>query len=371
MQIFTELYIVISLIVLSLILWKFKFSYRTKTIIISIYSLVIIGILHPIFLVILLAIVALIYYMLILVNGEKLSMKSFMIVGFVLIALVLVTGKYGPSIIDSIFGSKSVLGFNILVPIGVSYFAMKIIQLIINFRRGLLKEIDFIDVVSFLVFLPTFAAGPIESYNSFKQANIDEFSKDDYFYGIRRILIGYFKKFVITDVIISHYLLNSLNNSFAYFIPELQVLKPAAVVIISFLIAYFDLSSYSDIAIGFSRLLGFKITENFNRPFWKRNIGEFWRSWHMSLSRWCTSNVYFPVFGATRKVWLGMYASMIVMGMWHFVSLKWLAWALHHATALVLFNIFTNYKRKHKKLKNFSNTKVVTFLSYILTFWFV
>jgi alginate O-acetyltransferase complex protein AlgI len=371
MQIFTQYYILISLIILSLVIWKFNFPYRTKTIIISIYSLIVIGFLHPVFLIILLAVIMLIYYLATCVKQERLNIQSFLTIGLIIAFITLLLGKYGKDIYQAFFKTDSVFGLSIIAPIGITYFAIKLIQLVINIRRGIIKDVNFIDAVSFLVFLPTFAAGPIESYETFKQANIEKIDKDVYFYGIKRILFGYFKKFFITDVIISFYLMNALDHSFAYYIPYLQFLKPLCIVILTFFKAYFDLSAYSDIAIGFSRLLGFKIVENFNRPFWKRNISDFWRSWHISLSRWSTSNVYFPVFGATRKVWLAMYASMIVMGMLHFVNLNWLAWGIHHATGLVFFNIFSKYKRKHKKVKAFFNHKVVKFFSHLLTFFYV
>ncbi len=90
-----------------------------------------------------------------------------------------------------------------------------------------------------------------------------------------------------------------------------------------FVRAYFDLSAYTDLAIGFSALFGFRIMENFHLPFLQKNLSDFWRSWHISLSTWCRNNVYFPVFGLTRKVWLGLYASMLTMGLWHYVDLHW------------------------------------------------
>lgn len=372
MNIFMKLYIIIPMIVLSLILWKTEFSYRVKTSVISLFSLIIIGILHPVFLAILAVIILLLYYLIKCVGREKLKMGSFLLIGLSLTLLTLLIGKYGPELIASLFGQNGINGFNILIPIGISYFVMKTIQLIIDFRRGIIKDVNLLDMVAFLVFLPTFAAGPVESYNTFKNAYMVEYKKEDYVYGLMRIFLGYFKKMVITDVLISHYISDNLINNFAYGADSFQVLKPFVLVVFTFAKAYFDLSAYSDIAIGFSRLFGFKIVENFNRPFWKKNISEFWKSWHISLSRWCTTNVYFPVFGLTRKIWLGMYASMLVMAMWHDASsLRWIFWGLHHATGLVLFSLFVKFKRKSPKLKKMFNAKVMNLFSHFFTFWYV
>ena len=106
-------------------------------------------------------------------------------------------------------------------------------------------------------------------------------------------------------------------------------------VIAVFVRAYFDLSAYTDLAIGFSALFGFRIMENFNLPFLSKNLGDFWRRWHISLSSWVRNNVYFPVYGLTRKPWLGLYASMLTMGLWHYVNLNWTVWGLYHGTGLV------------------------------------
>ena len=118
-----------------------------------------------------------------------------------------------------------------------------------------------------------------------------------------------------------------------------------------FVRAYFDLSAYTDLAIGFSRLFGFRIMENFHFPFWQKNLSDFWRSWHISLSTWCRNNVYFPVFGLTRKTWLGLYASMLTMGLWHYVDLNWLAWGLYHGTGLVIVARWERWKKKRKKAR--------------------
>ena len=118
-----------------------------------------------------------------------------------------------------------------------------------------------------------------------------------------------------------------------------------------FLRAYLDLSAYTDLAIGFSGLFGFRIMENFHRPLVQKNLSEFWQSYHISLSTWCRNNVYFPVFGLTRKAWVGLYASMLTMGLWHYVNLNWTFWALWHASGLVVVSRWKQYQRSRRKAK--------------------
>ena len=126
-------------------------------------------------------------------------------------------------------------------------------------------------------------------------------------------------------------------------------LQASVFVVYVFIRAYLDLSAYTDLAIGFSRLFGFRIMENFDNPLFKRNLSDFWRGWHISLSTWCRNNVYFPVFGATRKVWLGLFASMMVMGLWHYVDLNWFCWALWHGSGLVFVSWWLGRKKAFRK----------------------
>jgi D-alanyl-lipoteichoic acid acyltransferase DltB (MBOAT superfamily) len=118
--------------------------------------------------------------------------------------------------------------------------------------------------------------------------------------------------------------------------------------------------------------------ENFHFPFWQKNLSDFWRSWHISLSTWCRNNVYFPVFGLTRKTWLGLYASMLTMGLWHYVDLNWLAWGLYHGTGLVIVARWERWKKKRKKARKKAGLppaagyeKFTKWLGYPATFLYV
>jgi len=142
--------------------------------------------------------------------------------------------------------------------------------------------------------------------------------------------------------------------------------------------AYFYLSAYTDLAVGFSRLFGFRIMENFHFPFWQKNLSAFWHSWHISLSTWVRNNVYFPVFGLTRKTWLGLYASMLVMGLWHAVDLNWLAWGLWHGTGLVVVARWERWKKARRKRRKRAGLppaaayeRFTRWLAYPATFFYV
>jgi len=119
-----------------------------------------------------------------------------------------------------------------------------------------------------------------------------------------------------------------------------------AFVILSYLYAYLDFSAYTDIAIGASRLYGFKIMENFRFPIIARNISDFWNRWHMTLARWCQSYVYMPVIAYTRNPYAAVYATFLVMGLWHGATAPWIMWGLYHATGVAVFTTLSRYRRR-------------------------
>jgi D-alanyl-lipoteichoic acid acyltransferase DltB (MBOAT superfamily) len=104
---------------------------------------------------------------------------------------------------------------------------------------------------------------------------------------------------------------------------------------------YLQFSGYSDVAIGFALLLGHRVIENFSWPYLKPNIVAFWRSWHISLTSLCREYVFTSVHAATRQAWLGVFATMLVISLWHGITLNYLAWGLYHATGLVIYRFWS------------------------------
>jgi D-alanyl-lipoteichoic acid acyltransferase DltB (MBOAT superfamily) len=107
---------------------------------------------------------------------------------------------------------------------------------------------------------------------------------------------------------------------------------------------YFRFGGYCDIAIGLSALLGFRILENFNYPFIRSNISAFWKSWHISLSSWCRDYVFAPVAFLLKQPALGVLASMLILGVWHELSWRYIVWGLYHGLGIVGFQIWGRMK---------------------------
>ena len=359
--------------------WFALRSDRLRLLFLALVSLGGLATLHPIFVVVALAITFVIQQLVAMIAARRLSIRSGLIFAIALTVVTLALGKYGEAMARSVWGNGDPIVSHVLMPLGVSYFVFRLLQYVFDHVRGVLTDNSYLHLVTFLFFLPTYPAGPLETYQGFYGKRSLDFDRLLFYKGIRRIALGYFYKVFVVDFFFRLAfgpLMTSVNRR-GYHPNSAGPLKPMGFAIVAFLRAYADLWAYTSLAIGFSALFGFRIMENFDRPLIRRNLGEFWRSWHISLSNWCRNNVYFPVYGATRKPWLGLYASMMTMGLWHYVGLNWAAWALYHGTGLVTVSWFQRLRKARRKaLKKQGRTSwashwLFTPLPYIMTFFYV
>jgi len=344
-------------------------------------SLVLLSLLNPAFAVISVALIVATHQLVEQLRAHRLSVARTVLIAVLGAVVILAVGKYSQPMVRSLWGTDNWVFTRVAMPLGVSYFAFRLLQYVFDQARGVLTENSLLRLAAFVCFLPTFAAGPIETYQGFYGKRSTSFDRDLFYQGLRRIVVGYFKKVFVVDFVFAVYLAPDARTVLVpgWHFTTAQPLQATYFCVYVFLRAYMDLSAYTDLAIGFSRLFGFRIMENFNNPLFKRNLSEFWRSWHISLSTWCRNNVYFPVFGATRKVWLGLYSSMIVMGLWHFVDLNWFSWALWHGTGLVVVSWWLGRKKAFRKAHRgeafWSRTSLrhalLSPLWYVMTFSFV
>ncbi len=261
---------------------------------------------------------------------------------------------------------------NLLMPLGLSYITFKYISYLTDLYWGLNKRAGFFDLLYYGSLFTIFLSGPIERFERIeKQINSGkiEYSYVFMFESFERIVYGLFKKFVIADWLgyfIGFVLRNPHEYSFTYHALSLFGFS---------LQLYFDFSGYSDIAIGSSRLFGIKIMENFNFPYLRQNISQFWRNWHISLSDWIRDYLFFPLSKiSTNKLWLLIFVPLIAMGicgMWHGTEIKFLYWGLYHGAGISVYQMWNMFKKKKKKLKKFTNTKLFNAFAVLVTFVFV
>ncbi len=238
---------------------------------------------------------------------------------------------------------------NWIFPLGLSYYSFRQIHYAIEEYKKKLPAHSISDYFIYLFFLPTMLVGPINLFQPFlKDLRKRRWDSLLFSSGLERILYGLIKVCVIGNYLLSYrfnLFCNTIAVKYEWLITYLQIFKFTAN-------AYFQFAGYSDIAIGLSMLFGFKIIENFNYPFLSPNIAEFWKRWHISLSSWCREYVFYPFLGITRNAIISITLSMIVLGIWHEVSLRYLLWGFVHAIAISLWHKY-EASWLHKKIAIF------------------
>lgn len=289
---------------------------------------------------------------------------------------ILVYFKYWDFVIDNIsflfnddFLLTNVLVRNIILPLGLSYYIFQTIGYIIDVYRGSLKaEKNLARFSLFTLFFPKLLVGPIErAKNLLPQLSSDLiFQKDNIVEGCRLITWGLFKKIVVADRISMYvdavYSNLPQHNSSTFYLATF--LYPFQV--------YADFSGYTDIAIGSSRLFGINLMDNFKRPLLAKNVSDFWRRWHISLSSWVNDYIYNPIMYKRRDwgnfgVSYALLFSFIVIGVWHGASWNFVLFGILQATALI-YETFT--KKHRKKISKIIPTLTYNILSILLTFLF-
>ncbi len=380
MKIYFTLYLIPVVIVALLMFWLLLRKDVYRLIFMLVVSVAVLALLNPIFAVIALGLVLVTHQLVELKRKQKLRGGRVVLIGIVMALVTLGIGKYGHVGASAIWGANDPIVTHLIMPLGISYFVFRMLQYIFDCMRGVIEENNLLRLAAFIMWIPTFPAGPLETYQGFYEKRTIGFDRQEFYYGLRRIALGYFKKVFVVDFLFSIFfgkIITTIGKT--DFNPhDVGWWWPVAYCVIVFVRAYFDLSAYTDLAVGFSRLFGFRIMENFHFPFWQKNLSEFWHSWHISLSTWVRNNVYFPVFGLTRKTWMGLYSSMLVMGLWHQVDLNWIAWGLYHGTGLVVVARWERWKRARKKKRKraglppaASYEKFTRWLGYPATFLYV
>lgn len=235
---------------------------------------------------------------------------------------------------------------NIILPVGISFYTFQTLSYTIDvYKRKLDATKDFISFAAFVSFFPQLVAGPIErATNLLPQFKIKRtFDYDKAVDGMRQILWGLFKKIVIADNAAIY-----VNQIFGNYQEHNGSTLLLGAVLFAFQI-YGDFSGYSDIAIGTARLFGISLMRNFNFPYFSRDIAEFWRRWHISLTTWFRDYVYIPLGGSRVVKWKVVRNTMIIFlvsGFWHGANWTFIAWGVFHAL-LFLPLILSNSNRKY------------------------
>lgn len=259
--------------------------------------------------------------------------------------------------------------FSILLPVGISFYTFQTASYVIDVYKGDIKaERHFGYYALFVSFFPQLVAGPIERPNDLiPQLKAEKsIKKIDYISAFRIMLIGFFKKIAVADVI--GIFVNAVYE-------DVASANGPMVIVATFLFAFqifCDFSGYSDIAVGCAKLFGVNLTENFKKPYLSKNIKDFWNRWHISLSKWLRDYIYFPLGGSRVKKWrwaVNVLIVFFVSGLWHGASYNFVIWGILHGVFQIIGVLTLKYRNlAWAKMRVNPEGKAVTVLRVIGTF---
>lgn len=276
-------------------------------------------------------------------SGTQRRKKLLLFTGIAVNLGILGFFKYFNFFADSAVHVLEAIGFephrpvlNVILPVGISFYTFQAVSYAIDIYRGKLEpEETFVHFALYVSFFPQLVAGPIERAASLlpQISNPRRVSQEDALAGLNLVLLGCFKKIAIADT-----LAVQVQNVFAAPGEMTSGQLWTGVYAFTFQI-YGDFSGYTDIARGVARILGFDLMENFNAPYLSRNIAEFWRRWHISLSTWLRDYLYIPLGGnrsGAGRTYFNLMATMFLAGLWHGAAWTFAAWGLLHGVYLAI-----------------------------------
>lgn len=235
--------------------------------------------------------------------------------------------------------------------LGFSYIAFRLLHTVRDRQSGRLPVASLAEFVIYVLFFPALPAGPIDRLERFLGDLRRPFlrSVEDWGEGGRRLLVGMFKKFALADTL-ALVALNEVNAA------QVRGAVWAWIVLYAYAFQiYLDFSGYTDIAIGLGRLMGFRLPENFNAPYGKPNLTQFWNNWHMTLTQWFRAYFFNPLTRALRLarrplpvpliIFLTQLSTMVLIGLWHGVTWNFVLWGVWHGIGLFVHNRWSEWIR--------------------------
>ena len=296
---------------------------------------------------------------------------------FVLIKLPSVLSAVADAV--AVMRGKEASGLTSVSWLGLSYVAFRLLHTVFDRSAGRLPPVLLAEYVNYVIFFPSFTAGPIDRLERFTRDlnGPVALDREDWLDVGRRFFLGLVKKFVIADALAWI----AVNDLFAQ-----QVNSAGWLWILLYcysLRIYFDFSGYTDIAIGLGRLLGVRLPENFNSPYLKQNLSQFWNSWHMTLTQWFRSYFFNPLTRALRSsreplptvfiILIAQISTMVLIGLWHGITLGFVLWGLWHGLGLFIQNRWSDFMKGRMPAwaETPTGQRIVRFSGSFLTFNFV
>jgi len=284
----------------------------------------------------------------ILFAGSREWRRPMLVAGIAFNLLLLGYFKYIDFAIDTFNGlaGSAIPGLGIVLPIGISFFTFQQIAYLVDISRGLERDRNFLRYAVFVSFFPQLIAGPIvhhaEMMPQFRKPRV---TLSDVEIGITFFAVGLFKKIVIADSVAPYADSVFLAAARGSGVSMIEAWLGALAYTFQL---YFDFSAYSDMAVGIARLFGIRLPENFRSPYKALNIIDFWRRWHITLSRFLRDYLYFSLGGNRRghvRRWVNLMVTMLLGGLWHGAGWTFIVWGGLHGLFLVINHVWRHYTR--------------------------
>ena len=299
---------------------------------------------------------------------DKTGKKVFLTIGVAVPLIILGIFKYFNFFVDSfgrILGLDSLGTLSIILPVGISFYTFQSLSYTIDvYRQKIRPEKSFLRLALYISFFPQLVAGPIVKAGDFlPQLSQDRnISLKNFEAGIQYFVFGLFKKVVLADhisvcvdtIFAAPQQFHGLSILFAMIGYSIQI--------------YCDFSGYSDMALGCAKCLGYDLMQNFNIPYFSRNISEFWTRWHISLSSWLREYLYIPLGGNRKgqvRTYVNLLLTMLLGGLWHGAAWTFVVWGGLHGAALCIHKL---WMRATGRGKNHRGTLLGTILSGVATY---
>lgn len=265
-------------------------------------------------------------------------------------------------------GSESDWLVEIALPIGISFITFQKISYAVDVYRGQSEPMHrFVDYGLYILFFPQLIAGPIVRYNEIENQIRDRQNSENAenrLRGLFRFVLGLSKKLIIA-------------NPLGAFVDEVFIALPGGIgsslawigIIAYSLQIYFDFSAYSDMAIGIGRMLGFRLPENFQFPYIANSITDFWRRWHITLSRWMRDYLYIPLGGnrrSARRTYLNLWLVFLLSGLWHGAAWTFVIWGVFHGAFLVIERLgLSHFMERWPRLVRIAWTYLLVLIGWV------
>ena len=251
------------------------------------------------------------------------------------------------SALGGLFSSPDLTLPKLAMPLGLSYVIFRMIHYTVERYRGRAPESSLVDFGSYVLFFPTFLSGPVERFPAFHKqtAAAKPLDVNDINYGLFRIVSGLLKKFLAADPL-GKLVLPVLKSPLTHGVGTTWAALYGLAIQV-----YMDFSGYTDLALGTSKLFGYKVMENFNLPYFKPNLAEIWRNWHISVYSFIRDYFFFPFFAVRSsrlKLNIGVFLTFVIFMVWHEGSWRFLSLGCYHGIGMLIYNNFQEIKKKNK-----------------------